>query len=431
MATRVFILSCCLTMIFGGPLCSQGQSALPDPEIAALSAKFESAMAAFQEAFNKEKTTLTTQYTGYLLKLEEKLQSAGNLDRILKVREERELVASSGKVTTHSDPELDRARESFLAKSEDIRRRSEKKEKELKAAYMGRLQAMEIDFTKAGKITSAVAAREERERILAVDSPVKSSSNAAASSSIPDVSPPLAGDNPFKNPIITESMTIPPGRYRLRERVELHKSKNNDQNPSVVFPAGADIAATGDGALFLGRGQLIAREASFSDLSMTGDLSSRAFFVKCAIKNSTFGKGGPWAGSNHASRWHFENCIIERAFIPELAIKDVGLRVLNCTLKGVDLPTIKFGTTKVSEAALSNWLQVRKTRFEKCKIPLSFLLITDSCIFVDCVFIDDVERPALDKTITVTVYEQNCTWRAKSALINMNIEKRPIAELQQ
>ena len=405
---------------------AQETSAL-DPEFEALKTKFETTNVTISESAKKEKETLVSQYTAYLLKVEEKLQSTGNLDRVLKVREEREKLTLSGEVTTHADPELDLARQSYITKSDEIRRNQETKEAELKSAYSGRLEALEISFTKAGKIPSALAAREERQKLSQTTAQTSSPQSSALSAKFPDDTPPLAGENPFKNPGINKSITVPPDKYRLREKHVLQGPGGPKDQPTLAFAAGTDVSGTAEASLFIGRGRMIARDTAFSDLPIRGDLNSSAFFARCTIRNCTFEKAGPWAGGNFASRWHFEDTTIERTFLPELSIKNVGLRLLNSTVRGVDLPAIDFAGVKVSNAVLTEWLQVRNTRFEKCKIPLSFLLITDSCAFVDCTFIDDTQYPTLDKLITVTIYEQACTWRAKSLLINMNVKKLPLA----
>jgi hypothetical protein len=433
----------CLVLAAYGALMSQNTPAkaseASDPEVSAFRVKYEAALASHQEAANKEKATLVAQYTAFLTKLETKLQAAGNLDRVLVAREEREKVLADGSVTTHKDPELDRSRESYLSRSDEIRRRTGEKEKELQTAYLTRLQAMETEFTKAGKIPAAIAARQERERIVtsaAAAAPASGtaavSAGAGGSSGIPDVSPPLTGEeNPFKAPVITKSFTVAPGKYRLRERIELKKPDKGEQGPTVLFPPGSDVGGAADGFLFIAGGsQIIGRDSRFADLPVRGDLGGKGFFSGCSIRNCTFGKGGGWFGGIHASRWHFEKCTVERTFMPKINVGHEGLRLLQCKVDGVDLPSIIFEKQEVSQTALTDWLQVRQTRFEKCKIPLSFLLITDSCSFVQCTFVDDENPPTLDKPLTVTIYEKDSTWRTKSPLINMTVEKRPLEDLK-
>lgn len=433
----------CLALASYGPLLSQDTPAKAaeesDPEVSAFRAKYDTALASQQEATNKEKATLISQYTAFLSKLETKFQAAGNLDRVLIVREEREKVTADGSVTSHKDPDLDRSRESYLSRSDEIRRHAEGKGKELQTAYLTRLQAMETDFTKAGKISAAVAARQERERVIAATAAVAPAPQAAAipggagaSSGIPDESPPLSGEeNPFKAPLITKSFTVAPGKHRLRERVELKKPEKGEQGPTVVFPSGSDVAGAAEGFLFIAGGsQIIGRDSRFADLPVRGDLGGKGFFSGCTIRNCTFGKGGGWFGGIHASRWHFEKCTIERSFMPKLNVGHEGLRLLQCKVDGVDLPSVIFEKEEVSERRLTDWLQVRQTRFEKCKIPLSFLLITDSCTFVQCTFVDDENPPTLDKPLSVTIYEKDSTWRAKSQIVNMTVEKRPLEDLK-
>ena len=55
------------------------------------------------------------------------------------------------------------------------------------------------------------------------------------------------------------------------------------------------------------------------------------------------------------------------------------------------------------------WLTVNACRFENCRVPLSFLLITTDCLFVNCRFEDDKNPPPMEKELQVTYYTTACT----------------------
>ncbi|HEY2572907.1 MAG TPA: hypothetical protein VGH65_02520, partial [Verrucomicrobiaceae bacterium] len=71
----------------------------------------------------------------------------------------------------------------------------------------------------------------------------------------------------------------------------------------------------------------------------------------------------------------------------------------------------------------------RKNRFEKCRIPLSFLLITDSCSFVECTFVQDAPTLGLTKPLVVTLYQDKCVSQMKDTPENVLINQRPLKDL--
>jgi hypothetical protein len=424
-----------LTLILTGTFLQAQDAVILDPDVAAIRTRYDEDLAKLQKAAEKEKASLIEPYVALLAKLEEKLQATGDLDRVLPVRQEREKVAADGKITAvAATPDFQRARESYLIAIEALGKRTLEKQQELKSEAMGRLKSLETDFTKSGKIPAAIAARDERERLAADTPPAAAPAKKMASlaaPSLPDDAPPLSDEsNPFKNTTFHASITLPAGHYRLRERIAFGKTPD-DKQIVVVLSDGSDLSATRDVELFLGDATFIARKSTLSGMTLRGDLSSRGFFADCVIKDSTIGKGGGWFGGDYGSRWHFERCTIERSLLPEFVIEKTGLRLIDCTVRGLEIPTIRFGKTKISEAAPSDWLQVRRTRFEQCKIPLSFLLITDACTFVNCTFVDDTDPvPVLDKPVTVTLYELNSIWRTKAPLLGMTVNKLPLEYLK-
>jgi len=75
----------------------------------------------------------------------------------------------------------------------------------------------------------------------------------------------------------------------------------------------------------------------------------------------------------------------------------------------VELPTIKFKGEPAARRK-DQWLRVNRCHFRGCRVPLSFLMVTNDCLFTDCKFEDDRgAEPEYKSPFTVTFYTQGCT----------------------
>lgn len=108
---------------------------------------------------------LNLQYRGYLEQQEAEAKRAGNLEKVLVLREELKQFAGQGKVDYQAFPELEKKRrvyEEQLSQRRDIALEALKPEL---AGYQHTLQQLEVDLTKSGDLEEAIKVRGERERI--------------------------------------------------------------------------------------------------------------------------------------------------------------------------------------------------------------------------------------------------------------------------
>jgi DNA-binding beta-propeller fold protein YncE len=132
---------------------------------------------------------LNSQYRGYLEQQEAEAKRAGNLEKVLVLREELKQFAGRGKVDYQAFPELEKKRQVY---GEQLQKRCDIAVGVLKSqlgGYQKALQEFEMDLTKSGNLEEAVKAREERERIGKLTGEGKALLGLVAFSDMPGESP--------------------------------------------------------------------------------------------------------------------------------------------------------------------------------------------------------------------------------------------------
>ncbi len=109
---------------------------------------------------------LAKKYIGALDQLEQKLAGAGDLDAIVRLREEREAVEKSSETTSHDDKPLVELREKYLAARQSIRDQADASRSDITKSFTLKLQVLETELAKAGNVDTALALRKEREQLL-------------------------------------------------------------------------------------------------------------------------------------------------------------------------------------------------------------------------------------------------------------------------
>lgn len=109
---------------------------------------------------------LARKYIAALEHLEQKLAAAGDLDAIVRVREEREAVEKSSGTTSHEDKSLVELREKYLTARKSIHDETGAARRKITRDFTLKLQELETELTKAGDVETAITLRKERERLL-------------------------------------------------------------------------------------------------------------------------------------------------------------------------------------------------------------------------------------------------------------------------
>ena len=118
------------------------------------------------DALTKE-AALSKKYTEVLQGLETKLAAEGNLDLILRVREERTAVEKEGHTTASKDEPITDLREKYLTARSAIRAELETSRAKIVEDIRKSVKEQEVTLTKAGRVEEAMALRKEGAQLIA------------------------------------------------------------------------------------------------------------------------------------------------------------------------------------------------------------------------------------------------------------------------
>ena len=179
---------------------------------------------------------------------------------------------------------------------------------------------------------------------------------------------------------------------------------------------------------------LIATKSQFENLEMGADHANRFFFLNCAFTDCKFPKIGSWHdGGWFFAKHYFENCYFKGSYADNLNFQLNGIRAQTCVFEGIDFPTYRFQKHQPGDFVNDKWLRVVNCRFVKCKIPLSFLLLTRDCIFESCIIAEDIDRgddAEITKPIEIDVYVSNLQLRVNKMPAAVKINQRKYNELK-
>jgi hypothetical protein len=396
-----------------------------------------------------KKVELVQKYAAALDNLEKTLTASGNLDVIVRLREEREEVKKSGNTTSHNDKAIVNLREKYLKALAAIDGEMQATRAKVAAGITRKIREQETELTKAGKVEDALALRKEGERLLlefaggaAADAvPFEDDPRVATSSvrkelapiKIPTETPPLV-EKPFAiKDRWLESLTVPVAKQKIREAVVIG-DRGKQKWPIVVVSSGSVWSATDAGRIELSAGKLVASKCRFDAVPMGADLASDFYFKNCLFNKCRFEKVGIWYGSDQAGKFYFENCLIKDNFSKTINPVDNGFRIQGSVLEDIDLPSMSFKKRQPADYVNNPWLRIIHCRFVKCKIPLSFLLLTRDCIFENCSIIDDSGNPEIlgeiTKPIEIVAYVSGSKWKIPALPNNVTLIEKPDTELK-
>ncbi|QJE98909.1 hypothetical protein [Luteolibacter luteus] len=227
-----------------------------------------------------------------------------------------------------------------------------------------------------------------------------------------------------------EPMTIPAGKERVHSHIVIG-DRMKKKWPTMVIAPGSVWTGTKSGRVEISGGNVIARKCRFLQLPLEVDHACRYYFINCGFDDCRFGKTGVWYGGDLAGKYYFESCIIRKNFANPLNLTDTGFRIQNCVLEGIEMPSMDYRKKEPVNYVNEKWLRVSQSRFVKCTIPVSFLLLTRECIFEGCTFTDDSEKiEGMSKPIEVDLYVKDSKSKLKGSPANITLNLKPDTELK-
>lgn len=398
----------------------------------------ESEVAMVEAEGKLKRMDLAQKYAAALGNLEKTLAAGGQLDAIVHLREELESVRQTGETTAHEDKPLVDLRTKYLKSRDDIDAATKSSRAQVVQGMEKKIREQEAALTKAGKVEEALDLRKQGEQLL-----LRLSGGAVADSvtfaddprsgaaidlkslepiEIPQVKPPVV-ENPFaiKGDWLT-NMTVPTLKQKVREPIYLGDRNKNIWIDVVVSPhsvwSGADR-----GKVELHYANFIASKSRFENLEMSGDDRCHFYFQNCAFVSCDYPKIGWWRGP---MKHYFENCYLKGNRSGLSSVENNAIRAETSVFEDVEFPTILFLKNQPADYVNEKWLRVVNCRFVKCKIPLSFLLITRDCVFENCVITDEAKKDDSEivKPIQVDMYVSNLQIRTKvPAAVTLNQKK--------
>ncbi|HVJ46072.1 MAG TPA: hypothetical protein VM511_06780 [Luteolibacter sp.] len=361
---------------------------------------------------------LSQKYVAALKSLEEKLKGAGDLDAIIRVREESDSITKSGQITSHADKALVELREKYITARTTITKDADAARTKVVESVTKAIRDKETALTKAGQVDEALALRKEGESILlelsaglnstSVEFGDDPRSTAATELTelkkikVPETAPALF-PTPFSiKGTWLESMTLPPLKQRISEQIVIG-DRGKKAWPTIVIPKGT-VWSGKDTNIFSSAGYIVATKASFDRLRFLGDLASDSYFVNCSFDECAFNYGGGWWGWDQASKFYFENCVVSKYLAQNWNVVDVGCRARNSVFEKIELPSVSFRDKEPAKYLNHSWFKFENCRFVDCKVPSTFVLMTRDCVFQNCTFFDDPKIKEGTKPIEVVVY---------------------------
>ncbi|MEM7603280.1 MAG: hypothetical protein AAF357_17945, partial [Verrucomicrobiota bacterium] len=322
-------------------------------EVEELTSKFEAAKERALNPFQEKRVELDLAYFDQLEALSKRLQTNGNLEGIVEVRNERELMTKTGEIGKGESANLQPLRDRYLANAATLTQQIRSKENELNGIYVNELQRLQKKLTMAGKIDEAQKAKAI---VDSLDS--KRPTGAPASDSnalgkvpwfVPDVTPEVLEGGTFIKPVV-----FPSGRHRLRERVKIGE-RDPVKPGKVYFSENTEISCTGNGKIYIIAGRGHAYKTVFTTAIIEGGLVGDWEFVSCVLDRTPLRKGDTWRGRPHASQWLFDDCKISGDFFDDWSTKEVGYQIRNTTFERIDFLDLEYHDA-ADKVAQKEWL---------------------------------------------------------------------------
>ncbi len=245
-------------------------------------------------------------------------------------------------------------------------------------------------------------------------------------STAPEMREPLLKAEPW-----TGKLTIPAGTYRPFRRIEIGaRGKGTDKQSDEIRGEVTSLPGMRmEGVRFhVLEGSWKAAGGHFRDVRITADLQGSLEARDSLFQDCTFAKEGGWYIAYFSSKWSFTNCVLSGSFMQNWKVGDVGMKLEGCTLYDADLIPISYKADAAAEVAM-DWLRITNCRFVNCRVPESFALATQNCVFEKCTFGPAEEKLLTVKPVKATLYMQDCSNTPQTGP-NRVIEAQPATQLQ-
>lgn len=208
----------------------------------------------------------------------------------------------------------------------------------------------------------------------------------------------------------TGEITIPPGTYQPFRRINIGapgtrdpKAQNNEQRGDVTSQPGTRIENV---RFHIQEGSWKAAGGMFRDVKISADLGGAFTASGCLFQDCAFAKEGGWYIAWHSSKWTFTDCVFTGSFLQNWKLGDVGMKLDACTFHNVDFISIGYKEDAGAEVK-RDWLTIKNCRFVNCRVPESFALATQNCVFEKCTFGEPEEKLPVQSPLTAAIYLQD------------------------
>ena len=292
--------------------------------------------------------------------------------------------------------------------------------------HIERLQGLRAALIESGNLESAKEVTEEMKQLAAtkLQAPERRPAEPAPRAELTEIS-----NSPLHS---TErqvgEFSLKPGRYVLEDQAQAHIGNREIQGPAgvghMVLPGPSQVEG---GVIFVNRGSFKATGTRFVESRLQANLGGRWEVAGCLFDGCRLNKAGAWFTRYYSSKWVIDDCVFAENFVLRLHHTPVGIQATNCTILGATLPPVKF-FEDAGQEALHEWRKVENCHFIGCEIPHSFLLITQGCLFEDCVFVPDDEPVKNLTSLKATIYVKPAS-QPRIAGNQWTVDVRPAAEL--
>ena len=442
-ATLAIALITALAGCFARP--ASGQTTPDETPVGKLTRQYQAAVAKASVPVDTRHSQLDQDFLLKLKALETSLMKQGDLDNLLKVKKERELFEKSHTLGADPLPALAELRSSYQSSLASIAAERDEITSRYETVYRQQLLKLQQDLTKAGNISAALEAKATLENLdkktsttsatTTTPTPTSATNPPAGGSRLGDlevdtVSPwdndPPVDEKFFDGGTLLVNAKVPEGDHRIRDRIIIGE-RDPVKAVTVYFRPGTTISCSGDGLMMLTVGHAKAYDVTFERCRLAGGLGAYWHLINCRLDRTVLYKGDTWRGKPHACEWDVKNCLVEGDFASSWTTKNIGYQVRISTFDGVKFPDLEYHDDAGLIAGKEK-LRFQNCLFKNCDIPLSVLITTINCGFIDCSFRDDDGTLNLKTPVSVRLYAKNSTSRLRNLTSKIKVDIRPFEE---
>ena len=207
----------------------------------------------------------------------------------------------------------------------------------------------------------------------------------------------------------SQSMTLGPGFYesegyriRVRYTAEKRTRKDGQVLPVITFAEGTTVRNLNFDTY---DGTFVARQTLFDSCHLSLSLDSVFSATDSVFRDSKHFKIGGWYVRRWTVKLDFDNCVFYKYSIStkdRIDTTNYGIKIVNSTFYDSTLPEIWY-KEDLNEELGSGWRTVKNCRFVNCRIPYSFLICTENCLFDHCTFSNEASEKRWEFEVNLPV----------------------------